>query len=179
MGSKVILKLLIIVLFFGLSNCNNNVDYQYNNYMYFYKDVFHKKLIFNNSNLIFVKDFDKKAITGFKVIILINTECVSCFKEMEAWDSFIKTNNIIQKLQILFIAAGSTNEYFKYVVMEHDYSFGILLDSLNLFVTENNLEEYEFETFLLNNNDSIMLVGTPIGNDEVFGLYKYIVSKRN
>ena len=60
MGIRFNWKIAILFLLFKLSNChNNNLEYQYDNYMYFYKDVYHKKIIFNNTHMVCVNDYEK------------------------------------------------------------------------------------------------------------------------
>lgn len=114
---------------------------------------------------------------GYKVIKLITTECAACFLEMEDWTSFITSKKLNSELEIYFIAVGKRNDYFDHVMKNYNYPFTIYIDEKNSFVDLNNLNFYSRETFLLNSENKVSLIGSPVANELVYDLYQLILTK--
>ncbi|MCH7412816.1 hypothetical protein MM213_04910 [Belliella sp. R4-6] len=115
--------------------------------------------------------------TGYKVIKLITTECAACFLEMEDWSSFISSKKLNSELEIYFIATGKRNDYFDHVMKNYNYPFTIYIDEKNSFIDLNNLNFYSRETFLLDSENKISLIGSPVANELVYDLYQLILTK--
>lgn len=114
---------------------------------------------------------------GYKVIKLITTDCAACFLEMEDWTSFITSKKLNSELEIYFIATGKRNDYFDYVMKNYNYPFTIYIDEKNSFVDLNYLNSYSRETFLLDSENRISLIGSPVANEIIYDLYQLILTK--
>jgi len=171
---KIFSQGLIIMLMFTCQT--KHCNYIYTNYMHYYQDIFHQKLnleIVYQNHIMHNQEILKNP--QYKVVNLINTECTSCFKEIEAWNRIIKKNQLYKKTQVIFIATGKRTDYFSYVINSNKFDFDIYMDSLNTFIKNNKLENYPKETFLLNSEDEIILVGSPQNNPQLKILYKYLI----
>jgi hypothetical protein len=80
---------------------------------------------------------------------------------------------------------------FKFIIQSQNYDnishymahampgIPLIYDSTGMFIKKNNLpEEQRFHSFLLNENKEIILVGSPIGNDKLWDMYKEIIKNK-
>ncbi len=159
---------------------NNHLSNVYTNFMQSNEDIIHQKLVLETSNLVQVKYNQKTSSQNQnKVIILINTECSFCIKEVKAWDALIENDHFFRKMQVIFIADGKQTDYFTYVVNSCKSNFEVYIDSLKHFTDKNKLNAYPNETFLLNPVNEIILIGTPLYNPQIKRLYRYLYHCQN
>jgi hypothetical protein len=108
------------------------------------------------------------------------SECESCTWKLDEWR--------LKRKEILYY---NKNIDFKFILQSNDYealehylfhampNIPVIYDPDGTFIKENNLpSEYKYHTFLLNDKNEIILVGSPIGNDDLWSLYKKTVSKK-
>lgn len=111
-----------------------------------------------------------------KLKLVVYTDSFACsqctFKKMYLWKDFVrmekKYNN---KFYIFFIIQSGSNStsalssYFHYTELNHP----MYIDSTNIFKKENpNIPSEEmFHVILLDENDSIILVGNPLFNTQI------------
>ena len=107
----------------------------------------------------------------YRLIVYIDsTECTSCVvKNMFYWESLldsVKTKNIKPNFDIVFIFSPpkADNERIIYQMKLNEHLIDkIFIDTCNVFITENPHipQEQMYHTFLLNKNDSVIMVGNP------------------
>ena len=107
----------------------------------------------------------------FKLVVFIDsTECTSCaIKNMFYWESFldsVKNKKIRSSFDIVFIFSPpkADNERIVYQMRYNDcLRDKVFVDTIGAFTTDNPHipQEQMYHTFLLNKNDSVVLVGNP------------------
>lgn len=59
-----------------------------------------------------------------------------------------------------------------------DFGFGYILDSTGQFMADNRIPtDRRFHTFLLDKENRVVLVGSPIGNPKMWELYKSTIAR--
>jgi hypothetical protein len=114
-----------------------------------------------------------------KIIKLINTECGRCYTDLEEWKLFIESDRSFfnDELGLYFIVTGETNDYFEYVLRNYTYPFTILFDTGDTFLECNKFIVDPRETFLLDENNTVIMKGSPLNNEGIFYVYKILIEK--
>ena len=110
-----------------------------------------------------------------KIIITVDStkECTACEMELRNW--YIQKEDLCVRgldLPIVFILQQEQID-FELDSMIHDLGFHCLLDPKGTFVDTNQLlVGYKtMHTFLLDRENQVVLVGSPIGNPKMWELY--------
>lgn len=118
----------------------------------------------------------KQSEIRFKLITYIDGDCSVCIAELYKWNEFLKMNfYILENVQVMFIISSVNYPYFEYNVEKLDLRLPFYYDSINSYITNNNIEDYELYTLLLNKENEITLIGSPIDNPSMQGLYKKVI----
>lgn len=107
------------------------------------------------------------------VVYTDSLDCSQCtLKKMYLWKDFVKIEKKYRnKFYIFFIIQSGSNstyalsQYFHYTELNHP----MYIDSTNVFINTNPHipAEEMFHVFLLNEKDSIVLVGNPLFNPQI------------
>lgn len=160
-------------------NIRKGNDFVSSRYMELYKDVKGKKIEnFRPLKVLLGMNSLFERLSGRKILVFINTGCVSCFQSMDNWSELITDNNIENNVKVYFVASGELNDYFKQVVEENDYPFSILHDLDNRFLNCNGLTSYQRGTFMLDSENSIILTGSPFEDDQLLNMYMTIILQK-
>lgn len=112
-----------------------------------------------------------------KVVTFIDGTCSSCVNDIKVWNKFLdKVSKISEKDKPLIKIVVSTNnpEFFTNVVMSDlDVpSEMICFDKANSFYLKNNIiDDKNFQTFLLNEENRVILTGNPAKDYKVNEMY--------
>lgn len=119
--------------------------------------------------------------SDFKIISFLDSiDCVSCKLHIGEWNSFLETlNNGSEKVtkMLLFLQTSKTGEILDEISIQTP-SFSIYNDfqgkinALNHFPAKSN-----FRTFLLDSQNRVLAIGNPIGNPDIYNLYKKWIFK--
>ncbi len=116
-----------------------------------------------------------------KIIITVDStkECTACEMELRNW--YIQKEDLCVRgldLPIVFILQQEQID-FELDSMIHDLGFHCLLDPKGTFVDTNELlvGSKTMHTFLLDRENRVVLVGSPIGNPKMWELYKSTIAK--
>jgi hypothetical protein len=179
--------IMLILLFINLS-CKNNfeekkvVEKTKNtlNYWRGKKISMPNDTLLKNQSLVFSNPKDKK----LKIITLINGDCDKCVYELKEWEKFrkkIKTN----QLGIVYLVYSYDNlSFFNNLLISSNINFSYpYFEDVDKKVTRvNNFPKYDtnFQTFLVDKSNKIILAGNPISNKKVEELYlKEIIGRLN
>ncbi len=112
-----------------------------------------------------------------KITTFINADCGSCLEEIQIWEEFKKT---IDTSKVDFFVYLGTNDiyYFKNVIAPKFHHIEDLFLDINfVYLSKNNLENIgHYNTFLLDAQNKIVLVGNPSKNNEVKKLYQDVIN---
>ena len=122
----------------------------------------------------FVPDTSKSHI----VVYFDSMSCQSCsIKRIPEWDEFIDSlSRICSDSEVIFVLSPKTTDYREarnaMITFSRDYK--IALDSMGTFANSNPClsNDARFHTFLLNPQNEIIIVGSPLNNQAMWNLYK-------
>lgn len=167
------LFIIIIYLLIGCSS-NNNLS-RIDTYMEDFSEIKAQKLLIPPT-LISLHNSNRKTSASYQVVNFINTECGVCYTKMEEWQNFIQASDL--HAQVLFITAGKLTSYFQDYLRENDrLPFTIYLDSSRQTLIQSKLIAYEKETFLIDKQGKILLVGDPVKDKMIHEYYESITSE--
>ena len=115
------------------------------------------------------------------IITFLWGDCNSCISDLKKWDSYFHFINNKKDIDILFYLYTSDLKFFKKSLYSKEiHKFPLILDHKNSFIIKNNLPHNKkmYQTFLLDSNNKVILVGNPIYSEKLMELYKEEINKR-
>lgn len=174
------MKILIIAIILLSIGCNSEKKKTYS----ILEKMINKKIVFYNNNQYKIEgkdtiiDYvDKKT---YKLIVFSDSSsCELCDLHLGEWYLKNKEAKYYNSNFILIIIVQSKDYHsFEHYAHEIYPNFPFIYDPSGIFIKNNELPlEKKYHTFLLNENNEIILVGSPIGNDNVWNLYKKILKE--
>jgi hypothetical protein len=109
----------------------------------------------------------------FKIVTYINGDCPSCVAELDLWENFIlkiEQKNYVKF--IIYLRATNIELLMENCRLLSNSSVTVVEDKDDLFYKENSLSDHKmFHTFIVNQDNKILLVGNPILNKNLETLY--------
>lgn len=102
----------------------------------------------------------------YTIVTHIDGSCVKCIADFEKWKSIFEWRDLTDELSFEIYLYTNNLDFF----MEYYYDrleiphIPIRIDTLDAFITANNLSRSDnrnFKTFLVDQNDNIVLIGDP------------------
>lgn len=152
MNKKILI--LVIVSFFSLSSCKKG-----------------KNLKIGDS----IQFVSKNLTEDYKLFIYIDkNNCTPCSFPAQDWKIRIRELQKQQnKLGVYFIVHEKEYQEFKNIFEENNLIGLILLDKGKKFYKKNNISSETFyHIFLVDQNNKVLMMGNPIGNDNLWQQYK-------
>jgi hypothetical protein len=115
----------------------------------------------------------------YKILTYIDSVgCTGCQLGLAQWRKLIDSM-LIQQLDVsfLFVVHSSDYEMFEYMLIENNFSYPIIYDRKNNFDKLNHFLPAPYRTFLLDKDNKILLVGSPIKNPKMWALYKKFITQ--
>jgi len=120
-----------------------------------------------------------KSSNKLKISTYIKGDCSKCIDELIEWKKWIAIDNSNVDFYFYFYAFDEDimNEIDTAIVK---LNYPIIYDEHKSYLTKNGLNEKDkvFQTFLLDRNNHILLIGNPIGNPKLSKLYHREINKR-
>jgi len=116
-----------------------------------------------------------------KVVTLLWGDCHSCLADIKKWNELYQHISNNKKVNLHYYLFTSDIDFFRENYYNSTiYDFHLLLDPENQYLIKNNLplNNKLYQTFLLDSNNKIILVGNPIYSIELMELYKEEIEKR-
>ena len=116
-----------------------------------------------------------------KITTLLWGDCKSCVVDLDGWDELFQLVQSKQDIEILFYLYTSDFDFFKKSTYENKlHKYPLILDENLNYIDKNDLpfKNKVYQTFLLNSNNEVILVGNPINNEKLMKLYKEEINKR-
>lgn len=113
----------------------------------------------------------------YKMVVYTDSSgCTPCKFPTSEWGYYINQLQILSRnINFVFIFQKES------AILEEEFRiqgiyWPIIYDTANLFIQKNNLPtSARFHTFLLDKNEKIILVGSPVKNKKVWQLYKEMI----
>lgn len=125
--------------------------------------------------------FDENRIT---VVSYFNSQgCTSCkLKELDMWKKHMadSTKNLRVKYVFVFGSKLNTLSEVEIKLKQYQFEYPVIIDQNQSFEQKNKLpKNLTYHTFLLDKNNKVILVGSPIQNDKMWQLYKKTINTLN
>lgn len=108
------------------------------------------------------------------VVFADSSSCEMCDFKLGEWD--LKRKEIMyynKDVNFMMIIQSKDYHSFEHLAHEEMPDFPFVYDPDAIFLKKNNIPpQHQLHTFLLDSDNKIVLVGTPIGNGKMWNLYK-------
>ena len=140
-----------------------------------------KNRIKNRLHLISMIDSYKKNILDKKVKILVYTDsvgCTACKLNLYDWKLRIDSLHDNPDLSFIFFVHAQHTNQFSNRLRGEAFNYPIFFDEKNIIEKLNHFpKDYRLQTFLLDSNNHVVLIGNPLGNESMWNLYKEEIKK--
>ncbi|WP_455629150.1 DUF1573 domain-containing protein [Parabacteroides chinchillae] len=167
--------LLVIVLFFSVS-CKDKTKKKITQLVEHWQG---KEIIFP-SDMIFTRyltdtvDYQIPQ-SDYKVLIYVDSiGCTSCKLQLPKWKELITQVDSLTNKQIpfLFFLHPKDLKEIRYILKRDGFNFPVCIDNEDKLNKQNNFpSDITFQTFLLDKNNKVVVIGNPIHNLAVKDLY--------
>ncbi len=123
------------------------------------------------------KDKTKKSNT---ILVYYNADCSVCYKELQQWKNLISYFKEIDKnLNIKFILFTLTKAQTEAGLKKTGFSKSLIVyDKKNDFLKQyEHVEDKEFNTMLLDKDNKIVTIGSPLKSDNLKRIYTELITK--
>jgi hypothetical protein len=112
----------------------------------------------------------------FKVLIYIDsTGCSDCRLRLFYWKKIIEESDTLfgNRLGFMFFIQPKNIKELSFLLRKDDYALPVFIDTNNEINKINQFpEQQEYQAFLLNKNNRVLIVGNPVNNVNVWKLIK-------
>lgn len=120
-------------------------------------------------------DFRIPAIADYKVVVYVDSiGCVSCKLQLGKWKEFIAQVDSATdgNVPFLFFFQSKDNNDLRYILKRENFNLPVCIDTDNHFYKLNHFPgEMMFQTFLVDRDNHVKVIGNPIHNLSVRDLY--------
>ncbi len=115
----------------------------------------------------------------YKVLAYIDSiGCSSCRLGLSSWKQLIDSCKQQQMdIGFLFVVHSTDYDYFGHEVRFNEFDHPIIYDRKNCFDKLNHFPPHPYQTFLLDKDNKVVLIGSPINNPSMWELYKSIIAQ--
>lgn len=113
-----------------------------------------------------------------KLLTIIDTNnCTECRLRLYDWEKYIKDMDTINSnITFLFVVHAKDYSIVDIIKEKNKFTYPIFYDYKNQIGELNKFPQNpRFQTFLLDENNKVILVGNPVGNHHMWKLYKQIL----
>lgn len=117
----------------------------------------------------------------FTVITYIDSVgCTSCTMKLPLWNYFLNSLDSVcggRNYEAIFIVNIKDKEELSFMLKREKYHYPVVCDSLDFLNRTNKLPQNQmFRTFLLDRNNHVMTIGSPIYSARIADLYRAIIT---
>ena len=116
----------------------------------------------------------------YKILVFVDsTDCTECKLQLYEWSKLINNSQQYNdKLSIIFIIHTPNPKNIDIICKKNKFNYPLFYDKKNITNTLNHFpKEIEFQTFLLDKNNHVIIIGNPIKNTKMWNLYMKIISQ--
>jgi len=177
---KIITILFVILIF---ATCNNSTKETTDKVSQWMGDTLSlpkiTKVLYNDSLLNCNFPLNEKA--NLKITTLLWGDCHACMEDLKKWDEFFQYSSSKKKIEMFFYLYTSNLHFFREnLYIQNIYKYPLIIDQDFNYIDKNNipLKDKTYQTFLLDSNNKVILVGNPINNEKLKELYMQEIGKR-
>lgn len=136
-----------------------------------------------NQEIIFPDNFKKDTNinwkTKFRILYYIGPQgCITCKLNFPGWERMIKEADI-NKYDVSFIFVICTKDFanLEYEILINNFNYPIIFDKTDELNKINKFPiNSKYNSFLLNEDNKVLLIGDPAKNNQIWKLYKKIIN---
>lgn len=117
----------------------------------------------------------------FTIVTYVDSAgCSNCKMKLKEWSEFLNELNLFSDDVVDFrmIVNSKNKGKVKNIVRLTQFLYPVAIDDGDLFNKENNLpKKSEYQTFLLDSDNRVLVVGNPIYNPKIRKIYKDIINR--
>ncbi len=109
-----------------------------------------------------------------KIFVYIDSiGCTSCRLGLSQWMEIIDSSRLVYPdLGFLFVVHSNNYRKFEQELRDAEFTYPIIYDYRNDFYKLNQFPPDPYRTFLLDRNNKILLIGSPVRNPKIWELYQ-------
>lgn len=180
-----LLKLKALILFISIfyclifCSCSNNKPSEKQNIYQIVKKWQGKELFLPKNKQISNNNITPNA-PKLKIVSYIDGTCGVCVSDLRKWKTIIEDFESYKNIEFVFyVNALDFDAFSKFVNKDEPYPIPLVNDSNNVFFERNALEKIkQFQTFLLDEKDEVIIIGSPLYSEKLRDLYLQEI-KRN
>lgn len=114
----------------------------------------------------------------FKILTFIDTnDCTECRLKLYEWKKHIQSiDSFHSNHSFIFIVHAKDYHLIETIKKKNKFNYPIIYDYKNKIGSINQFPPNpHFQTFLLDRNNKVILIGNPINNTQLWNLYKQII----
>ena len=155
------------------------------------KDIRNKISLYSNKNIKLTDNstiklnFDTSLYTAkLKIVSYIDSNsignCIGCRLKLMEWEDFYGKIGALKGYVSVFLYILPPKKYIKQIIEKvEDFNVPIVIDSNGFFGKENHkILSLGYSTFLLDENNRIILIGNPVQNPKIRDLYIRTICER-
>lgn len=125
-----------------------------------------------------ILEIDNFSNCNYKLVVFTDGDCGKCITELYEWKDYLEDNKeLFKDVRKIFVINSNNFPRFEYTIEKAAIYLPYFYDSTNRFTECNMLDEEFLHTLLLDNNDKILIVGSPINNNAMKEIYLNLLSK--
>ena len=107
------------------------------------------------------------------------TGCTACHLKLFDWKLFIKElNTFSEDIAFLFVIHSKNYQEFEDIQKANKFTYPVFYDYHANFKNITNYPPHpNFQTFLLDKNNKVLIIGNPVTNNNIRQLYEYILKQ--
>lgn len=113
-----------------------------------------------------------------RIVSYIDANCSSCVFDLDRWGDYINENAFDDVDYHFYMRSYSIPQLHNFL-KEVNFNYPVIVDFKNTYKNTNQLSDAKmFQTFLVDENDTVVLIGNPIYDIEISNLYLKTISNR-
>lgn len=117
---------------------------------------------------------------NYKIVTSLDGDCSCSIEALTKWQNYKTSNQLITENVevIVFLTSNSEILLHKDIFKEIAPDICLVFDQGNLYLNMNNLnfKSNNLATFLLDNTNTVVLIGNPLANKKIYTLYQSYLS---
>lgn len=126
-------------------------------------------------------DYDFDA-ADFKIVTYVDSAgCTACRMKLNEWDEFINELKGIDDVEINFVLIIGAKDKYKItdILKTNSFDHPVIIDTEFDFSKFNKIsEDVKLHTFLLDDDNNVVIVGNPINNPKIKELYYRLLKRK-
>lgn len=111
----------------------------------------------------------------YRILVFLRNEgCTSCKLKLPSWKQFIReVDSLNLNVSFLFVVSLKNYEELEFLQKENNFEYPFIYDYQNKMDKLNSFpDDLIFQTFLLNKENKVRLIGNPVFIEKLWPLYK-------